>query len=85
VAGLLRAQGYSLQGTRKTLEGAQHPDRDAQFGYLNDQATAYLAAGQPVISVDAKKKGSTDVSVGWLKLVRGAAGRGRRDSASPGR
>jgi hypothetical protein len=56
VAGLLRAQGYSLQGTRKTLEGAQHPDRDAQFGYINDQATAYLAAGQPVISVDAKKK-----------------------------
>jgi hypothetical protein len=56
VAGLLRAQGYSLQGTRKTLEGAQHPDRDGQFGYLNDQATAYLAAGQPVISVDAKKK-----------------------------
>ena len=56
VAGLLRAQGYSLQATRKTLEGVQHPDRDAQFGYLNDQATAYLAAGQPVISVDAKKK-----------------------------
>jgi Rhodopirellula transposase DDE domain len=45
-----------LQGTRKTLEGAQPPDRDAQFAYLNDQATAYLAAGQPVISVDAKKK-----------------------------
>jgi Rhodopirellula transposase DDE domain len=56
VAGLLRAQGYSLQATRKTLEGAQHPDRDAQFGYINTQAGAYLAAGQPVISVDAKKK-----------------------------
>jgi len=56
VAGMLRAQGYSLQATRKTLEGAQHPDRDAQFGYINTQAGAYLAAGQPVISVDAKKK-----------------------------
>jgi hypothetical protein len=70
VAGLLRAQGYSLQGTRKTLEGAQHPDRDAQFGYINDQATAYLAAGQPVISVDAKKKGSTDISVGPIQRLR---------------
>ena len=47
---------YSLQGNAKTVEGAQHPDRDAQFRHLNDQAGQHIAAGQPVISVDAKKK-----------------------------
>jgi hypothetical protein len=56
VGRLLRQQDYTLQRTRKTLEGAQHPDRDAQFGYLNEQASAHLAAGQPVVSVDTKKK-----------------------------
>jgi hypothetical protein len=56
VAGLLREQGYSLQATRKTLEGAQHPDRDAQFGYINDTARSYLDQGLPVVSVDTKKK-----------------------------
>ena len=56
VANLLRSVGFSLQGTRKTLEGAQHPDRDAQFRYINSQATEFLAAGGPVISVDTKKK-----------------------------
>ena len=57
VARLLAAElGYSLQGNAKTLEGAQHPDRDAQFRYINDQVTAALAAGEPVLSVDAKKK-----------------------------
>ena len=53
---LLRERGYSLQANVKTAEGAQHEDRDAQFGYLNDQAQAHLASGDPVISVDAKKK-----------------------------
>ena len=54
---LLRQLGYSLQANAKVSEGSsQHPDRDAQFAYLNDQATAHLAAGDPVISVDAKKK-----------------------------
>jgi hypothetical protein len=48
--------GYSLQANAKTLEGAQHPDRDAQFGYIHDQVTAALADGQPAVSVDAKKK-----------------------------
>jgi hypothetical protein len=47
---------YSLQGNAKTVEGAQNPDRDAQFGYINDQVTDALAHGDPVISVDAKKK-----------------------------
>ncbi len=56
VAGMLRAQGYSLQGNRKTREGDDHPDRDAQFAYINAAAERYLAAGDPVISVDTKKK-----------------------------
>jgi hypothetical protein len=53
---LLREAGYSLQANAKTTEGAQHPDRDAQFGYLNDQAQAHMDAANPVISIDAKKK-----------------------------
>lgn len=52
--GLLREN--SLQANAKTLEGAQHPDRDAQFWYINDQAKDHQADGQPVVSVDAKKK-----------------------------
>jgi Rhodopirellula transposase DDE domain len=56
VAALLDHAGYSLQAAAKTLEGNQHPDRDAQFHYLNDQVKAFLVAGQPVVSVDAKKK-----------------------------
>ncbi|NEC92698.1 ISAzo13 family transposase [Streptomyces sp. SID12501] len=47
---------YSLQGNAKTVEGKQHPDRDLQFRYINDQVTTALTNGQPVISVDAKKK-----------------------------
>ena len=53
---LLAAEGYSLQSVRKTREGAQHPDRDAQFHHLNAQAQAAIQDGQPVISVDTKKK-----------------------------
>jgi hypothetical protein len=56
VAKILRSAGFSLQGTRKTLEGAQHPDRDTQFRYINSRAAEFLAAGEPVISVDTKKK-----------------------------
>src|SRR5271168_3944498 len=56
VAELLNATGYSLQGNRKTTEGDSHPDRDAQFDYINTQVAAALAAQQPVISVDTKKK-----------------------------
>jgi hypothetical protein len=56
VAKLLREQGFSLQGNAKTIEGGQHVDRDAQFSYLNAQAAQHLAAGDPVISVDTKKK-----------------------------
>ena len=56
VAKLLKDNGFSLQANAKTLEGAQHPDRDGQFSYLNTQAAGHLDAGQPVISVDTKKK-----------------------------
>jgi hypothetical protein len=56
VAQLLADLDYSLQGTRKTLEGAAHPDRDAQFRYINRCVKVFQRAGQPVISVDAKKK-----------------------------
>jgi hypothetical protein len=56
VGDLLRAEGFSLQGNVKTIEGAQHPDRDAQFRYINEQARAHQDAGEPVISVDTKKK-----------------------------
>ena len=53
---LLHRLGYSLQANAKVTEGRQHPDRDAQFGYLNDQAEAFITDDQPVISVDTKKK-----------------------------
>jgi hypothetical protein len=53
---LLRERGYSLQANAKTAEGGQHRDRDAQFAYLNERAGEHLAAGDPVISVDTKKK-----------------------------
>jgi hypothetical protein len=53
---LLIEAGYSLQGNAKVLEGSQHPDRNAQFGYINEQVTAQIAAGEPVVSVDTKKK-----------------------------
>ena len=56
VCDLLTGEGYSLQSVRKTREGAQHPDRDAQFQFLNGQVQAAMQARQPVISVDTKKK-----------------------------
>ena len=57
VAGLLKTKlGFSLQATRKTLEGNQHPDRDAQFRHINQTVSAAIAGGQPAISIDTKKK-----------------------------
>jgi transposase len=56
VCALLAGLRYSLQGTRKTREGQQHPDRDAQFHYINELVKRFTAEGQPVISVDTKKK-----------------------------
>jgi hypothetical protein len=55
-----QAAGYTLQRTQKTEEGAQHPDRDAQFRHVNEQAKQQQAAGEPVVSVDTKKE-----LVGW--------------------
>ncbi|MFV2070759.1 MAG: ISAzo13 family transposase [Pirellulales bacterium] len=68
VAQLLHVEGYSLQGNRKTKEGDDHPDRDAQFRYINKQVKRTMAKGAPVISVDTKKK----------ELVGNYANRGRQ-------
>ena len=56
VAELLHEQKYNLQANRKTKEGSSHPDRNAQFEYINAKATEFLKSGQPAISVDTKKK-----------------------------
>ncbi len=56
VRGLLHGMGYSLQGVAKQNEGVQHPDRDGQFRYIASQSSEFLAAAQPVVSVDCKKK-----------------------------
>lgn len=56
VARVLQDLGYSLQANRKTREGKQHPDRDAQFDYINKKVRGFQRRGQPVISVDAKKR-----------------------------
>ena len=56
VGDLLRAEGFSLQGNAKTIEGKRHPDRDAQFRYINEQVKAHQGTADPVISVDTKKK-----------------------------
>src|SRR5579872_5259433 len=56
VGQLLRASGYSLQATNKTIEGSAHPDRDAQFEFINERVDASHSRGAPVVSVDTKKK-----------------------------
>ena len=55
---LLHELGYSLQANRKTLEGRQHPDREAQFQRIDRRVRAFLRLGQPVVSVDTEKKES---------------------------
>jgi len=76
---LLKADGYRLQANKKTREGASHPDRDAQFQHISQTAVAAIAAGQPVISVDTKKRELVGdfMDVG-RELERGNAGRGPR-------
>ena len=74
VADLLRELGYSLQANRKTREGNQHPDRNAQFEYIAAQVRKFQRFGRPVISVDTKKK--------WSATSRTGAGSGGR-RASP--
>jgi hypothetical protein len=56
VAALLKGRGYSLRGNRKAREGGSHPDRDAQFGHIAGRVRSFRRRGQPVVSVDAKKK-----------------------------
>jgi hypothetical protein len=65
VGELLHGLGYSLQSNAKAVEGKQHPDRDAQFRHINDTAKRYLKAGDPVISVDTKKKELVGESPGY--------------------
>jgi transposase len=76
VAKLLRSLGYSLQANRKTKEGASHPDRDAQFGHINETVKAALDSGQPAISVDTKKK---ELIGDFKKQRAGVAPEGRTD------
>ena len=76
VAELLDDQDYSLQGNRKTEEGDDHPDRDAQFRHINAAVKTALAAGIPVISVDTKKKELVATTT-----IAGVSG-GRRNSPS---
>ena len=78
VAEILHSLHFSLQGNAKTTEGAQHPDRDAQFGYINKTATARLRGGLPVISVDTKKKELVGEDPGYRN-----GGREWRPKASP--
>jgi hypothetical protein len=63
---LLKAKGYSLQANKKTREGSQHPDRDAQFGHIAETVSEALQAGEPVISVDAR-------SVSWSAISKRSA------------
>ena len=77
VGRLLKQQGYTLQRTLKTEEGAQRPDRDAQFRYLNQQAKQHLAAGQPVISVDTRRRS-------WSAATPPVAGSGSQQASPNG-
>ena len=69
VGDLLRKEGFSLQGNAKTIEGTRHPDRDAQFRYISEQVKDHQGTGDPVISVDTKKKN-------WSASSRTRAGNG---------
>jgi transposase len=78
VAEALHALGYSLQGNRKMREGSANPDRDAQFAHINAAATAALAAGEPVISVD-----TNSLSGKWGVVVPSGHEEERRCFGSP--
>ena len=78
VGPLLHAMGYSLQATAKTVEGARHPDRNAQFEHINAEAKRFLAAREPVISIDCKMKELVGSDPGYKN-----AGRQWRPSGTP--
>ena len=77
VAALLQQSGYSLQANAKTSEGTQHPDRDGQFNHLNDAVLRCLASGDPVISVDTKKKELVGTDPGYKNNGRDHQPKGR--------
>lgn len=77
VAALLAQSGYSLQANAKTTEGTQHPDRDGQFNHLNDAVLGCLASGDPVISVDTKKKELVGAAPGYKNNGRDYQPKGR--------
>jgi DDE family transposase len=74
VGDLLRRMGYSLQANSKTREGNQHIDRDAQFHYINRQAKAFLAAHEPVVSVDTNYA-RIRIMHGFPRLYRSEGGK----------
>jgi hypothetical protein len=74
----LKSPGYSLQANRKTFEGSSHPDRNAQFEYINEKTKGQLAAGNPAVSVDTKKKelvaqtvihALEQMPISWVKTI----------------
>ena len=69
VAKLLRQLGFSLQSNRKVKEGASHPDRDAQFGHINEMVSAALKSGEPVISIDTLCRRRHKVSYAHLAIM----------------
>ena len=75
VGRLLHCLGYRLQSVRKRREGVTHPDRNAQFEHINQTADAYLTSGEPVISVDTKKK---ELVGNFATGARNGSRRGRR-------
>jgi len=81
VGSLLHDMGYSLQATAKTVEGAQHPDRNAQFEHINALASKFLATDQPVISVDCKKKELVGEVPGYKTAGREWRPEGKPDKA----
>jgi len=78
VGDLLRDMGYSLQGNNKVREGRQHIDRDAQFQYINSQAVAFVAANEPVLSVDTKRKPVHAIRRWWRTMGKKRYPRAKR-------
>ena len=83
VGELLRGLGYSLQSNLKAVEGKQHPDRDGQFAHINALAKRYLKAGDPVISIDAKKKELVGESPGYKNGGRDCSPKANRSGSGP--
>lgn len=86
VADLLREEGFSLQACARTIEGEQHPDRDAQFHYINERARQHMDTDQPVISVDTGGSNGCPTRPRFLCVITDSAARPeRRRTAAGGR